>query len=92
MTGRDYQLRYAAGCCWLITMYQNQEEEYRSPISLNEVGAGIWESLVRGESVSQIAGRMEEEYGISRQEALEDIQEFLAALRDKGIDTLFLNG
>ncbi len=84
----DYQLRYAAGCYWLITMYQKGTEAYQSPISLNEAGAQIWKLAEAGRTVPQIAAELEKEYGVSRQEAQEDVLDFLGTLRDRGMEGL----
>ena len=45
--GMRYQLRRAAGRYWLLDMEQ-EGVPYRRPLCMNEMGAAVWELLVRG--------------------------------------------
>lgn len=79
-----YQLRYAAGLYWLLDMEQ-QGEEYRRPLPLNEVGAEIWKCLGKGMSVKEIADVLNRTYGVETKEAVSDVQQFCGQLASEGI-------
>ncbi len=79
-----YMLRYAAGNYWLIDMSQ-KGIPYKRPMTLNEVGAKIWEMLVNECSVAEMADKLNEEYDIPKQELEEDINQFINQLRAYGV-------
>ena len=69
---RQYTLRKAAGAYWLLDMKQSGQID-TPPIRINESGAYIWSGLDSGISLEQLAAAMGEEYGISAEEAMQDI-------------------
>ncbi len=75
----DYQLRYAAGAYWLLNTGQ-RGLDYIRPLSLNASGAYIWQMLRDGFDKTEIADRLCGEYGIEREAALRDVEEFLKQL------------
>lgn len=79
-----YQLRSAAGQYWLIDMEQNGSN-YIPPVGMNETGAMILESFLKGGNVDACAAKLQEEYGIDFAEAKEDAAAFLDQLRAKGV-------
>ena len=52
-------------------------------LRLNEVASEIW-ALVDGRNVGDIASKLNENFDISREEALNDVFEFLEDLRHRG--------
>jgi len=81
---KRYQLRYAAGIYWLLDMEQTGEE-YKKPVTMNECGAYIWQNYIESASEQEIAGMLHRRYGISSEEALEDIRGFIKQLQEQGI-------
>ncbi len=79
-----YALRYAAGCYWLIDMSQ-KGVPYKRPMTLNEVGAKIWEMLVAEYGIDEMCKKLSEEYDISKSELEEDINQFLNQLHAYGV-------
>lgn len=76
---KRYQLRYAAGLYWLLDMEQ-EGVPYKKPLTINSVGAYIWQLLVNGGKQEDIAEKLSEEYQVDREEALRDISCFLKQL------------
>ena len=81
---RHYQLRYAAGRYWLLDM-QQEGLDYRKPVVLNECAAFIWKRNAKGEPQEQIAQELQETYGISMEQAMEDTQQFIRSLKEQGL-------
>ena len=70
-------MRHAAGIYWLIDMEQ-EGVPYKKPIPVNETGAKIWNLREMGKSRGEIAEVLAECYGISREEAGEDVEAFFS--------------
>ncbi len=86
MGGQErYQLRYAAGRYWLLDMNQ-QRNVYKRPMSMNAMGARIWEMLQKGLSDSEIAANLSLEYDADEKEILQDVLEFRQQLAGFGVD------
>lgn len=79
-----YQLRYAAGVYWLLDMEQTGKE-YKRPIVMNGCGAYIWQNYIERVPEDRIADLLHERYGISREEALADINQFIEELKEQGV-------
>ncbi|MCM1568699.1 MAG: PqqD family protein [Roseburia sp.] len=77
-----YQLRYAAGQYWLLDMEQDGDC-YREPICMNESGAFILEQYFLLGERTAVAQQMHERYGISVEQALADVEEFLQKLKEQ---------
>ena len=80
-----YQLRYAAGTYWLLDTWQ-EGVPYKQPLSMNEVGARIWEMTVRGLSREQIVDSLCGEYQADRELVEPDVEQFLAQLAEYGVE------
>ena len=52
---------------------------------LSGVGTRIWELLDGARNVSEIAGILQDEYEVSREQAESDAREFLEDLKSKGL-------
>lgn len=81
---KQYQLRYAAGLYWLLDMEQTGGT-YKKPVIMNECGAYIWQNYIESVSEQEIAGMLHTRYGISSEEALKDVREFIKQLQKQGI-------
>jgi hypothetical protein len=53
--------------------------------SLNRTGRLVWEMLGKGETPEGISSRIADEYGISPEQALADVQRVLAQLTEAGL-------
>lgn len=80
-----YQLRYAAGMYWLLDVEQ-EGVPYKRPLSMNEVGARIWEMTVKGATREQIVASLCGEYQASRELVEADVEQFLAQLAEYGVE------
>lgn len=80
-----YQLRRAAGLYWLIDMEQTGAF-YNSPVPMNDAGAQIWRMFESGMTEEQVSERISAEYGITPEEAENDVRAFVGQLRSCSID------
>lgn len=79
-----WQLRHAAGSYWLLDMKQGPESR-KSPLSLNQVGAELWNLFQQGAEEEAAVDMLCCQYQIDRDSALEDVRGFLAGLEAQGI-------
>lgn len=79
-----YQLRKAAGLYWLLDMEQSGAD-WRETVAVNESGAYIWRQYQHLRSETAVAEELGREMGISVQEALADVREFMRQLEEQGI-------
>lgn len=79
-----WQLRHAAGSYWLLDMKQGPENR-KAPLSLNQVGAELWNLFQQGMGEEAAADMLCSRYQIDRESALEDVRGFLAGLEAQGI-------
>ena len=79
-----YQIRKAAGQYWLLDMEQSGVNRLEYVI-LNESGAYIWELYERLQSETDVAVEMHKEFGLSEEEALADVRQFLKQLKEQGV-------
>lgn len=85
-SGCKYQLRYAAGVYWLLDMEQSGSG-YKRPMSMNEMGAKIWQLLTEKHSIDEIAELLSKEYDADAGEIKEDIIQFHKQLEAYGVVT-----
>lgn len=64
---------------WLLNMKQ-RGLSYVRPLSFNECGAHLWRLLCGGADQAELVTRLCGEYGLSREEALADVDAFLKQL------------
>ena len=81
---KRYQIREAAGLYWLLDMEQSGIDR-QEPIVLNESGAYIWKQYERLGSTAAVAEVLNREFGISVEEALADVEQFLQQLKRQGM-------
>ncbi len=83
--GGRYQLRRAAGLCWLLDMQQSGAES-EGVVSFNETGAFIWEHYRRLQSEEAVAEAVSACFLNPLEESLRDVRQFLAQLKGLGVD------
>ncbi len=80
-----YTIRYAAGMYWLLDISQ-PGVPYKKPLIMNEVGAKIWEMLLKNYSVETICHNFVTEYEIEKDIIEEDVLQFLDQLKAYGVE------
>ncbi len=81
---QDFELRFAGGEYRLLDL-RDSAFPYREPLRLNETGAAIYRRLNGEYSMEALCVFMNEEYGLSMEEAREDLQAFLDSLVEYGV-------
>ena len=64
-------------------------EETQEVLTLSESAAWIYEHVEEADSVKTLAELLSEEYGIRAEEVLQDVQEVIDFLQEKGVVSLF---
>ena len=82
---KRYQLRYAAGTCWLSDT-KPEGERIPRPLELNETAAEIWKMMEKGKSTEEIAEIFSEGNEGQKKEIQNDIEQFIEQLRENNID------
>lgn len=78
-------LREIAGSFVVVPVGQNLVD-FSSMITLNETGAFLWNALSEETSEEQLCQKLLSEYeGVSKEEALGDIRDFVKVLNEKNI-------
>lgn len=80
---KDFIMREIAGECILIPVGAAAADLNRL-ISLNEVGKYVVELLSQEHSISELVNQITEEYDISPETALKDVEAFLKQLQEIG--------
>jgi len=52
---------------------------------LNEIGSAVWERIDGRRTLAEILDGIVDEYDITREQALGDLEQFVSALRDQGM-------
>ena len=76
----DYLLRSVAGSNIVVPIGEGNLD-FSGVITLNEVGAFIWQILEKGADKQEILDKMLAEYDVSRETAEKDIDEYIEKLR-----------
>lgn len=78
-------LREIAGSFVVVPVGQNLVD-FSSMITTNETGAFLWNELLKGATEEELCQKILSEYeGVSKEDALSDIREFVNALKEKNI-------
>ncbi|MEE0060618.1 MAG: PqqD family protein [Acutalibacteraceae bacterium] len=80
----NYLLREIAGEYMLVPL-GNSCTSLNAMITFNETGAFIWKKLEEDLTNEQIAQAFTCDYNVTYQQALEDVEEFVAYLKEKNI-------
>lgn len=78
-----FVLREVADC--YVIMYLGGELEFNGMITLNETGAFIFKAIGQGLTREDIAKKLCEEYEVSPEQAMSDIQRFIEQMRGAGV-------
>ena len=74
-------LRNVAGETILVPIGE-AAKKYSGLFAVNELGAFLWERIPEAESEAALVNLVLEDYEVSREEAEQDVQEFLGKLRE----------
>ncbi|MBR3934250.1 MAG: PqqD family protein [Clostridia bacterium] len=78
-------LKEIAGSYVVVPVGQNLVD-FSSMITTNETGAFLWEKLQNDTTVDELCEAVMAEYqGVSREDAVSDIEEFINILKEKNI-------
>ena len=77
-------LRNVAGETILVPIGE-AAKKYSGLFAVNELGAFLWERIPEAESEAALVNLVLEDYEVSREEAEQDVQEFLGKLREMGL-------
>ena len=78
-------LKEIAGSYVVVPVGQNLVD-FSSMITTNETGAFLWEKLQNNTTVDELCEAVMAEYqGVSREDAVSDIEEFINVLKEKNI-------
>ena len=69
---------------WVVLPVGQASVNFNGMISLNESGALLWRTLEQGGDRIALAEALLDEYDVGRDEALADVDAFLAALKKAG--------
>lgn len=84
ITDNCYIIRYVAGQYWLLDISQ-PGIPYKKPLIMNEVGAKIWEALLKNYSLDQMSHELSAEYEVEKEIIEADVLEFLEQLKVYGV-------
>lgn len=84
ITENNYYLRKAAGLFWLLDMGQ-VGIPYKRPLSMNEIGAQIWDLLEREYTLNAICREIASEYNMAIDIIEKDVLDFIGQLRAYGV-------
>ena len=83
MREAKYKMFYAAGNYWIMSC-DSSDEQYMTPIIINETGAVIWKYLSECNSLNETA-QMLSDVAVAVEEAKADVSLFTNSLRKYGI-------
>lgn len=75
-----FVLRQVAGS-WVVVAVGRTSVSFDGMLSLNDSGALLWKALAEGKDPT---AALMEEYEVSRQQAVRDVNEFLQTIRQAG--------
>ena len=80
---KEFVLREVAGN-WVVLPVGQAGVNFNGMISLNGTGAFLWQTLEKGADREALATALTEEYEVSKEQALQDVDAFLASLAKVG--------
>ena len=69
---------------WVVLPVAEATLDFNGMMTMNETGALIWKELEKGAGMDALINAMTQEYSVSREQALADIEEFLDKLQRVG--------
>jgi hypothetical protein len=79
-----FMLREIAGT-WIVVPIGQRVVEFNGLMTLSETSAVLWKRLEIGATVDELLATILEEYVVDEETAKNDVQEFVAVVRDKGL-------
>lgn len=79
----NFVLRQVADT-WVVLPLGAATVDFSGMLSLNETGALLWQALEQGGGREEMADALTKEYIVTREQALADVDEFLAKLKKVG--------
>ena len=80
---KDYALRQIAGM-WTLIPTGETLKGFRGILKLNSIGAELWRGLEAGKTPEMLSADLVDTYGISQEQADNDVAAFLAKLTENG--------
>ncbi len=74
-----YLVREAAGDWWLVDIKQSGDP-YKKPKRINRTAAEVILMLNDGKEAQEIARMLHDQYGVNREEALQDVEQLMHEL------------
>lgn len=79
----NFALRQVAGT-WVVLPLAQATLDFNGMLTLNDSGRFLWDLLVNGSTVEALATALTEEYDVSYEEALADVNEYVEKLKSAG--------
>lgn len=70
---------------WIVVPIGQRVVEFNGLMSLSESGALLWRKLEKGADEEELVAAILGEYKVDESTAREDVREFVAAVREKGL-------
>ena len=70
---------------WVVVPTEKLSKEYNGIIELNDTANEIWEGLEKGLSPTEIANAIVDDFDVTFEKALEDINTMIEKMAEKGI-------
>lgn len=80
---RDFALRKVMHS-WMVLPIGANNTHLNSMLTLNETGAMLWQHLENGCTQEELVQALLAKYAVSKEQAAEDVEEFIATLHQLG--------
>ncbi len=84
MIKEGFVLRKMPGMNLVMPVGENVKQ-YNGALMLNDTGAIVYEELKKNSTAEDIARRLSREYKVSPEQAMEDVQKAIEALKETGV-------
>lgn len=65
-----------------VVVLDRQTSEY---LAINHAGIGLWQALARGATPAELADELRERWGLSSEDAAQDVDRFVGVLAARGL-------
>lgn len=81
----NFLLKKVAGE-YIIAPLNEKYVDINSMLTVNETGGFLWESILKGaDTIEKLAQALVNEYDVSYEECIKDVEEYVSTLKKKGI-------
>lgn len=80
---KDFILRQVADT-WVVLSIGEKSIDFNGMLTLNETGKFLWRQLEQGADCEKMVAALTNEYVVTREQAMEDVQRFIKKLVDFG--------